>query len=113
MTTSDLAHWIFQNKKGDAFNGWSFDEIHIAVIDSMSKNTLTYVHDGATFIGVIMAVLRNDFNLHIYGALATKPHVLRKMAMWLHKTYPDKTVTAIRGHKMVVYSLERVLQKLK
>ena len=112
MTLESLTQWILDNRKGDAFMGWTKQQIFAALLLGMCHNTLTYSHDGTQFNGVILAK-ETDRGLHIYGAITTEPHVLRKMAKWLLVNHSGKQITALRKGQLTTYNLNTVLRILK
>ncbi len=112
MTVEKLTQWILDNRKGDAFIGWTKQQVFAALLIAMAHNTLTYSHDGERFNGVILAKETDDV-LHIYGAIATEPSVLRKMAKWLLNNHSGKQITALRKGQLTTYNLNTVLRILK
>ncbi len=42
MTVEKLTQWILDNRKGDAFIGWTKQQVFAALLIAMAHNTLTY-----------------------------------------------------------------------
>lgn len=113
ITVGQMCDWIMEHRCGDAFVGWTREQVESALNYSIKDHTLLYSYEGDKLSGVmVMAYLGNN-ELFIAGALTKREGLLLRFAEEIGKRFKGYKVSANRKGKHVTYNLNRLTTLLR
>lgn len=105
FTYEEVADWILANRYGNAFSGWTKDNIVAALVKASADNATALTLDGTgnAILGVILCEKQPNRVLHVKHVLTIKPKVLQKFLEFYHEYFEGYEITAYRHNDFVAY----------
>jgi hypothetical protein len=105
-----LTEWILENRRGDAFKGFSEELIRETLEKANAEDCLFYTCDTD---GKIKGVLVARHIIHISHVLTVKPKAIHQLVSILLKVYRDSCIIqAFRKGSVKIYKRATLLRKL-
>lgn len=114
MSVEDVAHWILENRKGNAFKRWEPNEVIEALKISIRDKGLLFSTEFGQLTGVMVLTKHGEEPIHVVGVVTVKKGLLVKFAKSIKQRFNTVEVTGHRRNgKLVVYDLDKVIKHLK
>ena len=108
LTAGDLIKYVLNNRKGNAFRGYSEETIAHGIILALISNTLLYaINDKGEICGVAVGRIVNK-TMQVNDILTTERWVFRSFVQRYKQLWPSLPITGYRGGKYTEYNLSLI-----
>lgn len=113
MTLSDFVNYAFYNRRGKAFENYTYRQIMYDVLRAARENVLCYAADGDEIVGLLLGYKTDDKTIHISHVLTTKEGVFWHLLENLWLVYTSARITAVRRGRTVEYNVPKFVERIK
>lgn len=114
ITVRQLMNFILANRHGNAFVGWSEQQLLDGIINAIEERSMSYsVDERGEINGVAIGIKFEEKKIfYVSGVLTTKTGVLGKLIAVFKELYPNWKLEAERCRRLKHYNTERFVNKL-
>lgn len=114
VTLGELVRYVLENRRGNAFRGYSELEIASGIKLASDNGTLLYAVDkDGTLCGVITAEDKtNENEMFIQDFLATESWVFPQFLIQFKEQWPNHTLAAKRYGRIITYNTDKLMNKI-
>jgi hypothetical protein len=117
MTTKsagELADWILENRKGNAFKGDTWENLVAGLSEDSKHNNMVYVlNDSGNIIGIMTYMADRVYRiLFVKNILITKHSALSILAEHVRENFEGFDIAGNRDNDTIYYNMSRLINIL-
>lgn len=114
VSVGDLADWILEHRKGDAFPGYDWHDLVDDIERCIDENSLVVAAEGDKIYGVCCGELDTERRVyHAANIITITPRAMIVMIQRFHELFPKYEVRVKRkGKDRILNNTEKTLNRL-